>query len=103
MRFSELSGLLQNRGYKIGIIEAAIEKARKIDRKQAIKWVVEPQTTKRVFREPPLLAYRRQKSLKDLCIRGKVPQIQPMYQKTKIKRHEKVHKAMSYMPICFGR
>ena len=47
MRFSELSGLLQNRGYKIGIIEAAIEKARKIYRKQAIKRVVKPQTTRR--------------------------------------------------------
>ena len=131
LRFSELSELLQDRGYKKGMIEAAIDKARKIDRKQAIKRVVKPQTTRRpvfvvswdprlpllepiqqkhwramttldpylkeVFPEPPLLAYKRQKNLKDLCIRAKVPEIQPKYKKRIQKGMKKCPKQC---PIC---
>ena len=52
---------------------------------------------KEVFPEPPLLAYRRQKSLKDLCIRAKVPQVQPKFQKRKAKGMKKCKKQC---PIC---
>ena len=113
------------------MIEAAIDKARQIDRKQAIKCVVKPLTTRRpvfvvsedprlpplepiqqkhwravttldpylkeVFPEPPILPNKRQKNLKDLCIRAKIPTIQPKYQKRKNRGMTKCGKQC---PIC---
>ena len=52
---------------------------------------------KEVFPEPPLLAYKRQKNLKDLCIRAKVPPIQPKHQKRNLKGMRKCKKQC---PIC---
>ena len=46
-RFSELKTLLLNRNYKPGIIENAIERARKIPRQEALKRVNRPKNSKR--------------------------------------------------------
>ena len=47
MRYNELKQLLISRKYKIGLIDSAIDKARKIPRQQALKRVAKPTQTKR--------------------------------------------------------
>ena len=131
IRFQELLELLQNRDYPKGIIEAALGKARKISREQALRRVVKPLANRRpvfvvswdprlpdlgpiqqkhwramttldpylkeVFPEPPLLAYKRQKNLKDICIRARIPKIQPKFKKRNCKG---MKKCMKQCPIC---
>ena len=103
--------MLIERDYKPGIIDAAIEKARSIDRKDALKKVENNNTNKRpvfiitydprlpsiteivkkhwhsmvkdpylayVFKEPPLIAYKRAQNIKDKIIRAKVPPLAPL-------------------------
>ena len=106
-RFQELAGMLKDRGYRHGMVQAAIDKARKIPRNIALRKVVKSVNTKRpvavvswdprlppidtiqqkhwrgmtsldpylkqVFPEPPLLAYKRQKNIRDYLIRAKLP------------------------------
>ena len=105
-RYSELKELLMNREYNERIIDAAINKARKIPRLEAIQHKPPQPTNRRpvfvvpydprlppltsitkkhwrsmrnqdpylaeVFPEPPLIAYKRQKNIKDYMIRAKV-------------------------------
>ena len=105
-RYNELKELLLNRDYKSSLIDAAIDKARKIPRLEAIKYKPPQPTNRRpvfvvpydprlpplneitkkhwrsmkkqdpylseVFPEPPLIAYKRQKNIKDYMIRAKV-------------------------------
>ena len=52
---------------------------------------------KEVFPEPPLLAYKRQKNLKDICIRAKIPNIQPRNTKRNCKG---MKKCIKQCPIC---
>ena len=103
--------MLLERDYKPGIIDSAIEKARSIDRKDALKKVENNKTNKRpvfivtydprlpslteivrkhwrsmvkdpyladVFKEPPLIAYKRAQNIKDKIIRAKVPPLAPL-------------------------
>ena len=105
-RFSELKEMLLSREYSAGIINAAIERARNIQRSEALKTVFRPKTTdrpvlsiqyhpmlpsiskiiqkhyrtmtldphmKEIFPSVPLIAYRRQKNLREYLIRAKVP------------------------------
>ena len=104
---AELKELLLSRGYKHGLITAAMKKALAISRTDALKKVVKPKNTGRPvfavtfhpklpsvskivgkhframidrdpeleesFPEPPLVAHRRPKSIRDLLIRSKLP------------------------------
>ena len=106
-RFEELKGMLLERDYPIKIINMAIERARKIPRKEALKkvernkneadrivfvvlydprlpsipaivnrhWRVMCQDPylKKVYPAPPLVAFRRQRNIREKLIRAKVP------------------------------
>ena len=97
-RFSELKDLLLSRSYKIKIIDGAINKAKQIDRQEALKkkekkkssripfvityhpalpsvsnilnraWriMIKNEHMKKVFKEPPMVAYRQPKN-SSLC------------------------------------
>ena len=106
-RFSELKDLLLSRSYNIKIIDGAINKAKQIDRQEALKkkekkkssripfvityhpalpsvsnilnraWriMIKNEHMKKVFKEPPMVAYRQPKnsSLRQLLVKAKLP------------------------------
>ena len=106
-RFGELKQMLLERNYPSKIIDAAIERARNISRKEALKKVVRDESDsdrpvfvvlydarlpsipaivkkhwrvmcqdpylKKVFPKPPLVAFRRQRNIREKLIRAKVP------------------------------
>ena len=106
-RFGELKQMLLERNYPSKIIDAAIERARNISRKEALKKVVRDKNDsdrpvfvvlydprlpsipaivkkhwrvmcqdpylKRVYPKPPLVAFRRQRNIREKLIRAKVP------------------------------
>ena len=133
-RFSELKSMLLARGYSAGIINAAIEKAKKIPRFEALKKVVGSKETERpvlvihydprlpsvsqiimkhyrtmvqdphlkeVFPLPPLVAYRRQKNLKQILVRAKIPSL-PSRPKRKILGMKKCNKCVYCSYITTG-
>ena len=106
-RLLELKDLFLKRGYKENIIDKAIEKARKVPRKYALKRVDKKVTQERpifvtkydprmplipkiqnkhwrsmvkgdnyllkVFPEPPITGFKRQKNLRNFLIKSKIP------------------------------
>ena len=128
-RFVELKNLLIARDYKTGLIDAAIDKARKVSRSEALKRVKKSSTTQRpvfaitydprlpsiagimskhwrtmtkdphlaeTFPQPPLVAYRRPKNIRDKLIRSKVPAPAPVRPKRKLNGMTKCNRS----PIC---
>ena len=107
IRYNELLEMLLERNYPVGMVKAAINKARSIPRHIALRPVARDTTNKRpvfvvswdprlpsisaiqnkhwrsmslvdpylkeVFPDPPLVAYKRQKNIRDYTIRAKVP------------------------------
>ena len=128
-RLSELKNLLLERNYRPGVINAAIERAKKIPRVEALKKVESENKNKRpvfvitydprlpsitgivqkhwrtmvkdpylrqVFEQPPLIAYRRPKNIREHIIRAKVPPLAPPRPKRNIPGMTKCNGC----PIC---
>ena len=126
LRLSELKEMLIARDYKKSLINAAIQKALRIPRSEAIKKVVRSKTSdrvvfsikydprlpsltsiiqkhhrtmiqddprlKEVFNQPPLIAYKRNRNLKDILIRSKVPNLNRRRSKRQLKGMKKCGK-----------
>ena len=107
LQFQNLKGMLMDRGYTPGVIDAAIAKARAVPREVALRrvsrqtdtdrpvyvvgynpqlssipnivqkhWrsmVVQDQYLEDVFKEPPMVAFKRNKNMKEILVRAKVP------------------------------
>ena len=129
-RFKELKNYLLQRSYKDYIIDSAIDKARLIPRKKALKKVNKNKQSKgpvfaitfdprlppmgnieakhwrsmtskdsylaEVFKRPPLVAFKRQKNLRQYLFRAKVP-IEQNRPKRLIKGMTKCGESM---PLC---
>ena len=131
LRYQELKDLLLTRGYRGGMVDAAIAKSRAIPRSEALKFVVKQQSTKRpvfvvswdpripsidaiqqkhwramisldpylkeTFPDPPLVAYKRVKNIRNYVIRSKVPEPNQTRTRRKINGMKKCTKNC---PIC---
>jgi hypothetical protein len=123
LRFKELKELLLSREYSPSMVDAAIARARKVLRSEALKYVVKNTQSRRpvfvvswdprlpsidaiqqkhwramvsldpylkeTFKEPPLVAYKRVKNIRNFCIRAKVPEPGQTKQRRKLKGMKK--------------
>ena len=131
-RLQELKELFLNRGYKENIIDKAIERARKVPRKFALKRVERKVNQERpifvtkydprmpsipkiqskhwrsmvkgdnyllkVFPEPPITGFRRQKNLKNFLIKSKIPSAPKLHEERKLNGMLKCNKSCTACP-----